>query len=128
MANAANAQTALKYPFNYKWGNTVVPVTCEIDTFDTNLTIYAAQTGKIISVVGINLVTPIGCNVRLKSGSSNTRVVIPLAANSGQWKGVSDEILFSTQPGEALVTEITDEESAAALIVEFYLAISGAVN
>jgi len=101
-ANTATAQTAL--PIRIGGAGNVVPYVVAIDTTGNDLTIVTPAAGKMACVAGIYTSETSATNITWKSGS--TTLAIPeLAANQGQLMPLGSQVLFCTQPGEALVMQ-----------------------
>lgn len=118
MANTATALTKITSPLFPK--KEITPITVTIDTPDSDLTVFAAVTGKKIVVVKQSIVVPTVATITLKSGS-NSREGWPLGANSGVRDSLNGAWHFITGAGEALV--IRSSAALTSSVLEFMVIV-----
>lgn len=114
MANTATAQTGL----NIRIGGNgpVVPYVCSFDTTASDLTIVTPASGKMAAVVGMFMSEANAVNVTFKSGST-TLWVPEFAANQAVYDKLGNGASVITQPGEALVIQVSAAVSSMLLYV-----------
>lgn len=110
MANTATKGSLLRN-FHETANNSylIYPYYIVYDTAATDLLIETPSTKKQIQVVGLELVNDVDYDLTFKSGTS-ANLVYKLGANSGRVHGVKPsniEVLFATEPGEALNIQST---------------------
>ena len=113
----ANTATQLN-PLNMQNGlsRAITPIVVSFDTINSDLTIYTPDKAqKMVAVVGMAASNTTASNLTVKSGST-TLVTLQLAANQGIYHPIGKPI-FVTQPGQALVMQVSAQPFTALIYV-----------